>query len=203
VKQILATLAALCFLVSCATPWKPGDGPGEITIPPAVEQAIAEWIEANTPKPPPAVTNAPPVVVNPPAVTNAPPVTVTPPVAPPNPPPVAQPGRPTYEQARKKTLTYKTRHDAKPVTRWDAALLIPEDRPPVRGATIPGQAVKEAYFAPSEQRWILRTAGAMPDTPATIAVHYEGGQSEVFKLDSLRRRTERPAGPFKPVTVPK
>mgnify|MGYP000208054641 FL=1 len=45
--------------------------------------------------------------------------------------------------------------------------------------------------------WIIRLAGALPDTPADIVATYADGQSETFRVDSLAGRTDRPAGPYR------
>lgn len=106
--------------------------------------------------------------------------------------------RTAYDQLTKKNFLYKTRLATRnPVTRHDSAVLIPKDRPKVVDLKVPGQVIRENYFSTSEDRWIIRLAGALPDTPADIVATYVDGQSETFRVDSLAGRTDRPAGPYR------
>lgn len=111
--------------------------------------------------------------------------------------------RPAYDTLTKKNYLYKTRlAKTNPVTRHDSAFLIPKDRPAVKGLYIPGQKVEESYFSKSEDRWILRLSGALPNTPASAVATYADGNSETFHIDSLAGRTDKPAGPYKPDVKP-
>jgi hypothetical protein len=108
-----------------------------------------------------------------------------------------------YDQLTKKNYVYKTRLAANnPVTRHDSAFLIPRDRPKPTALYIPGQSVVENYFSKSEDRWILRLKGALPNTPAAAVATYADGNTETFQITSLAGRTEKPAGPYKPAVTP-
>lgn len=111
--------------------------------------------------------------------------------------------RPAYDTLTKKNYLYKTRlAKTNPVTRHDSAFLIPKDRPAVKSLYIPGQKVEENYFSKSEDRWILRLSGALPNTPASAVATYADGNSETFHIDSLAGRTDKPARPYKPDVKP-
>ncbi len=108
-----------------------------------------------------------------------------------------------YDKLSKKNYLYKTRLAGNnPVTRHDSAFLIPKDRPEPVKLYIPGQQVVENYFSTSEDRWILRLKGALPNTPASAVATYKDGNSETFPIASLAGRTDKPAGPYKPAVKP-
>lgn len=88
------------------------------------------------------------------------------------------------------------------MTRHDSSFLIPKDRPAVKSLYIPGQKVAENYFSESEDRWIVRLSGALPDTPSAAVATYADGNSETFAIASLAGRTDKPAGPYKPAVKP-
>lgn len=112
-------------------------------------------------------------------------------------------GTTAYDQLKKKNYLYKTRLAANnPVTRHDSAFLIPKDRPKPVKLYIPGQTVAENYFSTSEDRWLLRLKGALPNTPASAVVTYEDGNSETFAIASLAGRTDKPAGAYKAAVKP-
>jgi hypothetical protein len=109
--------------------------------------------------------------------------------------------RPLYDSLAKKAVLYKTKNDPKPVSRFDAALLLPRDRPKPADVEISGLTIAQApYYAPSEERWVIRLKGSLADTPGSATVMYDDGGIETFKLKSLagRPRTEFEPGPYKP-----
>ncbi len=149
-------------------------------------------------------TNSPAAVVGGSQKPGSKPEDATPAAVPPGESGAGEPSdRPAYDTLAKKNYLYKTRlAKTNPVTRHDSAFLIPKDRPAVKSLYIPGQKVAENYFSESEDRWIIRLSGALPDTPSAAVATYADGNSETFHIDSLAGRTDKPAGPYKPAAKP-
>lgn len=123
---------------------------------------------------------------------------------PPAPPSVPDTSRPAYNTLRKPEVLWKTKKDPRPVTRHDAALLIPKDRPKPKSFRFTGGTfiMRENYLSDPEHedRWISRFSGALNNKPGSVTVTYETGETETFQIKSLAGtpRTQFKPGPFKP-----
>lgn len=103
-----------------------------------------------------------------------------------------------YDKLPKKNFIYKTRLEKhNPVTRHDAAILIPKDRPAPVSIDGIGHEIVENYLSKSEDRWLLRTKGPLTGSAATLTVTYKDGSKESFKIKALNSRTEYAPGAFK------
>ncbi len=103
-----------------------------------------------------------------------------------------------YDKLPKKNFIYKTRLEKRnPVTRHDAAILIPKDRPAPVSIDGIGHEIVENYLSKSEDRWLLRTKGPLTGSAATLVVTYKDGSKESFKIKALNSRTEYAPGAFK------